>query len=197
MQTKAPTKKAPIERRPAPAIPRRDWLSHPNYPDQTLLLASHESFRRISRYITDAIADSSGDSAEDEAKKMASRGHFHRYFVRWKSAMRSHEAYEEGKLYPYLETTYDVSLDYLRRGHRELGALERAIVQDWRAGNRAALARALGRHDAVLLAHLQEEEDAVIPLLLAMSPEEFDFYYYNPIWVLLGDSGDSARYGRR
>ena len=43
-----------------------------------------------------------------------------------------------------------------------------------------SLARALDDHHQILDAHLQLEEDLVIPLLLALSPEEFQHYYDSP-----------------
>ncbi|MGB8330970.1 MAG: hypothetical protein WCE62_12680 [Polyangiales bacterium] len=43
-------------------------------------------------------------------------------FDRWIAAMRSHEAYEARKLYPYVEYRWQVSLDEARTGHDELHA---------------------------------------------------------------------------
>lgn len=44
---------------------------------------------------------------------------------------------------------------------------------------------ALRAHDRTLGAHLDVEEDAVVPLLLALDPEEFDRYYHSPISMLI------------
>ena len=43
------------------------------------------------------------------------------------------------------------------------------------------------RTTTALDAHLNVEEDAVIPLLLALSPEEFDRYYRSPLSLLIPD----------
>jgi hypothetical protein len=45
--------------------------------------------------------------------------------------------------------------------------------------------RALRAHDYALDAHLDVEEDAVIPLLLALEREEFVRYYDSPISLLI------------
>ena len=55
--------------------------------------------------------------------------------------MRSHERYEEVKLYPFLETKYGVSLKVLEHQHEELGRLEVAVHRAW--DKRDALAVAL------------------------------------------------------
>jgi hypothetical protein len=45
--------------------------------------------------------------------------------------------------------------------------------------------RALQAHDLTLDAHLNVEEEAVIPLLLALDPAEFDRYYRSPLSMLI------------
>jgi hypothetical protein len=47
----------------------------------------------------------------------------------------------------------------------------------------------LEAHDRTLDAHLNLEEEAVVPLLLALSPEEFDRYYRSPLSMLLPTPG--------
>lgn len=160
-----------------PKIPREEWTSHPHFHTQALLLGSHSNFRRVSRYLVDK----------------ASRQEFvglHSLFDRWIGAMRSHEAYEERKLYPYLEYRWGVSLDDARAGHDELHAQADSVVEAFRSLARPAdpadptevllgnsVLDALDAHDRTLDAHLEVEEEAVVPLLLALSPEEFDRYY--------------------
>lgn len=121
----------------------------------------------------------------------------HALFDRWVAAMRSHEAYEEGKLYPYLEHRWGVSLDEARAGHEELHLRADAVEAAFESGARPAesavdggdaggvVLRALRAHDYALDAHLEVEEDAVIPLLLALEPEEFVRYYDSPISLLI------------
>ena len=49
----------------------------------------------------------------------------------------------------------------------------------------AALAAAFAHHDQVLRAHLDVEEDLVIPRLLDLTPKEFNAYYWLPLDALL------------
>ena len=108
-----------------PKIPREDWTAHPRFRTQALLLGSHANFRKVSRYLVD----------------QASRERFvglHSLFDRWIAAMRSHEAYEERKLYPYLEYRWGVSLDEARTGHGELHARADDVVEAFRSLARPA-----------------------------------------------------------
>jgi len=168
-----------------PRIPREEWASHPRFRSQALLLGSHSNFRRVSRYLIDG-------AAREEFVGL------HSLFDRWIAAMRSHEAYEERKLYPYLEYRWGVSLDEARAGHEELHARADDVVEAFRSLARPAGAEesreaadanqvltALEAHDRTLDAHLIVEEDAVIPLLLALSAEEFDEYYRSPLSMLI------------
>jgi hemerythrin-like domain-containing protein len=162
-----------------PDIPRDEWNSHPNWPDQTLLLRSHDGFRRISRQLVEA-ARSRANNSEDVASL--------RYVFRhWKSAMKSHERYEEMKLYPYLEARYGVTLGQLEEQHQQLGRLEHDVYAAWDAGDGQALAAALKAHDETLIAHLAQEEEAVIPLLLSLTRQEFEHYAYSSARTLLAE----------
>ena len=168
-----------------PNIPREDWTAHPRFRTQTLLLGSHANFRRVSRFLVDR-------AASEEFVGL------HSLFDRWIAAMRSHEAYEERKLYPYLEYRWQVSLDEARTGHNELHARADEVAEAFRSLARPAdpsdstesstdnpVLRALQAHDHTLDAHLNVEEEAVIPLLLALDPEEFDRYYRSPLSMLI------------
>lgn len=157
-------------------LPRTQWPTHPHYPQQVLLVRSHESFRSHSRRMV-TRAQAGGD-----ARALA------RSFMRLKSAMRGHEAYEENKLYPYLEARWSISCDPLRDGHHQLDAAEADVLAEFlRVDGPAthALADALQNHDEVLHTHLDEEESVVIPALLALTPDEFSSYYHRDIHTLL------------
>ncbi len=166
MPMDGPTPRAPRLR----DIPRDAWPSHPHYPNQVLLLGSHDNFRRLSRLLVDHA------DREDSVDWIAS------LFSQWIGAMRSHEAYEERKLYPFLTRRWGLSFDQAEAGHRELHDCDgrvRAALAERRAGTGppAALRRALDRHDTVLREHLDHEEQLVIPALLELSPREFADYY--------------------
>ncbi len=168
-----------------PQIPRKDWQAHPRFRTQALLLGSHANFRRVSRFLIDQAT-------------LEQFAGLHSLFDRWIAAMRSHEAYEERKLYPYLEYRWGVSLEEARGGHAELHTRADEVVDAFRTlahpadpsdsnENRAdnPVLQALQAHDRTLGAHLDVEEEAVIPLLLALDPDEFDRYYRSPISMLI------------
>ena len=95
--------------------------------------------------------------------------------------MRSHEAYEERKLYPFLSERWSVDFGPARAGHTLLHARYDAVVARFREtssdeSKRLALIEALAAHDEVLREHLDLEEELVIPLLLGLTPDEFDDY---------------------
>ncbi len=167
------TQDSDVTRNP-PDIPRSAWREHPNYPSQVLLLGSHDNFRSASSALIAA------------AQKNADPASLLQYYRRWISGMRSHETYEERKLYPFLERRWGVSMRESQEGHQALHDAHDRVLFAFSnlrssapgdAGARTLLVLALKRHDEVLCEHLRVEEDAVIPLLLGLSPQEFDSYY--------------------
>lgn len=112
--------------------------------------------------------------------------------------MSNHEAYEEGKLYPYLTHRWGQSMAELEVGHRALhrqrtevfAAFEAAAsADDEDLAIRARVRNAVDRFDAILREHLALEEDTVIPLLLELSPEEFADYTLLSLERLLATEG--------
>lgn len=153
------------------------WSSHPRFPAQTLLLRSHESFRRTSQTLMDRA------QAGRDAPAIGW------VFAAWKAAMKNHEAYEEYKLYPYLEMRWGLDMAPAEQGHEALGALDAQVRSAVRPGAASpALADALARHHATLLAHLDLEERLVIPALLALTPAEFERYSRSTLSMLLRDA---------
>jgi hypothetical protein len=154
-------------------VPREVWALHPRFPSQALLLGSHESFRRISRSLL--TASLALDARQDR-------------FDQWQWAMRSHEHYEEHKLYPFLGQRFGVETAALEAGHRTLHAIasELCVASDER--DDASWATSMARYDVVLHEHLRDEEDLVIPCLLALEPREFSAYYYGSVAKLLASS---------
>ena len=163
----------------APQLSRQRWERHPNYPRQTLLLGSHDSFLAIN----DRLIEQAGRVQEVDALEPR-----YRY---WIHAMRSHERYEEQKLYPYLEHRFGDSFEPSRAGHDALHEKHAAVLAAFRAVTaeagdaREQVATALREHRATLFEHLQLEERAVIPRLLQLSSEEFERYYALPLSLLL------------
>lgn len=166
-----------------PSMRATEWAAHPRFATQTLLLRSHAGFRATSAgLVARAERIEDGDPPAFESVAWTFEG--------WMSAMRGHEHYEESKLYPYLAWRYGTTMECLVRQHVALHRARddvRSALRDAAAGGGAAraVARALGEHRRVLLAHLGEEESVVIPMLLELAPEEFARYYNHPIGELL------------
>ena len=168
---------------PPPMLPRDAWSAHPNFPAHVLLMGSHANFRRYSLALIEALRRG---ALEVDVVELG--------YTRWISAMRSHEAYEERKLYPYLGRRFGWSFDEAREGHEALHAAHDAVRSAFAALRAGAVADAPGRdaliaalqvHHDVLDAHLDLEEDHVIPLLLALSREEFETYLESSIATLM------------
>jgi hypothetical protein len=179
---------------PVPDIPRETWIEHPHYGTQTLLLGSHDAFRRRSDWMIERIEDlDPGDDADTRRRK--------RWLARsstefdwWMAGMKGHERYEENKLYRFLVRRYDVEVDALEEGHRVLNEHKRRVQDGYRHSMSAAadpgasiraLLTAMREHRTILRDHLRDEEDMVIPMLLALTPAEFRQYYNTPIDRLL------------
>lgn len=158
------------------SIPRAEWSAHPNYPGNLLLLGSHENFREINRRLVVQL-----ESLEPGADLSWLA---HRYDL-WIEAMRSHEAYEEQKLYPYLQARWGVPFDDARAGHDALHEVDVRVRAAFASHDVSEAADALRRHEQVLRAHLELEEDRVIPLLLELPRAEFLRFTHTSIRVLL------------
>ena len=156
-----------------PRIPRHEWTAHPRFESQALLLGSHENFRAISEHLILAAESSESDVAIGAL------------YWRWIAAMRSHEGYEEHKLYRYLAHRWGADFSVAEAGHAELHRCDRAVRAALVQPHDTALVSALREHDAVLREHLEHEEDLVLPLLLELTPGEFDRFARSPIEALL------------
>lgn len=156
-----------------PTLPREAWANHPRFPNQTLLLGSHRNFREVSQILIHA--NRAGEPRET----------LELLYQRWIGAMRGHEAYEEDKLYPYLSRRWNLSFEAAEAGHEALHAAHDEVLEAFALRDRGGVQTALERHHAVLEAHLELEEDLVIPALLGLSPDEFDTYYHSDLSSLL------------
>jgi len=168
------------------AVPRERWAEHPRYPSQTLLLGSHRNFREISRALVAAsLSDTPPRSPASAASALDVR---QRLFDQWQSAMRSHEAYEEHKLYPFLRHRFGVETGSLEAGHQTLHVIAGELRGASREGDDARWSARIRRYDVLLHEHLRDEEDLVIPCLLALEPREFVAYYHGTLPQLLADT---------
>lgn len=176
-----------------PTLPREQWEQHPHFSSQTLLLNSHEGFRRRSQWILDHLRDLDPQDG-DERRRARWLARMSRDFDWWMNGMRGHERYEERKLYRFLAHRFGSDFDELEAGHRllhvhrervELGFQLARPGEPDEPDTLASLIEELEHHRAVLIEHLRVEEDYVIPQLLELRPEEFRRYYRTPIDELL------------
>lgn len=107
--------------------------------------------------------------------------------------MRSHEGYEEHKLYPYVAKRWGADFGHATKGHEALHACDRDVRSAFRG--REDVQSALRAHDRVLSQHLEHEETLVIPLLLALSRGEFEDYARSSISDLLQRTPACTRLG--
>lgn len=171
-------------------IARSAWRDHPRFDERALLLQAHDSFRNYVRYIAggvEAVATERGGARR--RRRLLARLGAHYADLQWSISV--HERFEERKLYPFLETSFDVSLAWLREEHDELRLVDElvqgALAHASHAGDdeleqtRLELLRALAAYSVVLDAHLVAEEDALIPLLLSMDADAFAKYRSLPV----------------
>jgi hypothetical protein len=170
---------------PVPRLAREDWPAHPRFPQQTLLLDAHESFRRRGVWIRDrvvAIAPSASTGAAPLSRRQRWCRRMADDFAWWMKGMRGHERYEERTLYPFLARRYGYSFAAFEAAHRALHEKERAVLDAFGAlvagapdeePRHGALVTALGAYESALHVHLAAEEDLIIPMLLALDPAEF------------------------
>lgn len=163
-----------------PRIPREAWSVHPHFPTQTLLLGAHRSFREVSEVLIRA------------AREGKPRDLIQDLYQHWIGAMRGHEGYEEDKLYPYLSRRWQLSFEAAEAGHHALHEAHDEVLNAFALHEKSGIVEALERHHEVLEAHLELEEELVIPALLGLSPEEFTRYYNSDLGTLLRDM-DTAR----
>jgi len=126
-----------------------DWRTHPSVSGPaSLLLSVHDQFRAVSARLQ--VADLSFAA---------------RMFVPLAQVLHHHHHAEEASLFPMVHRRSGDAPAELVTDHEELTNAIAAVQAEL---SRATLARF---HDA-LIAHLDREEALVIPILLAMTPNE-------------------------
>jgi hypothetical protein len=172
-------------------------MGHEAYPAQVLLVESHDAFCRIAADIVERLEVLSQPDDEMRPKRRSRLlRHTATRFDDWMWAMRSHEGYEERKLYPFLERRFSITLGHLRRGHEALHNGSDAVKEAFSKAVQAASApesvpgwphldAALASYLNTLELHLLDEEASVIPRLLDLSAEEFARYSRSSVAELL------------
>ena len=170
-------------------LSRERWREHPYFPSQTLLLGSHQNFRRRSKALVEASPLRGPAAGELAGSSLGTRQHL---FDQWQGAMRSHEHYEEHKLYPFLRHRFGVKTAALEQGHEALHVITHDLGQAFDNRDDSAWATAMARFDVVPHEHLRDEEDLVIPCLLSLKPREFSAYYHGSLPELLAETAPCA-----
>eukprot|EP01135_Chromosphaera_perkinsii_P002650 Nk52_evm18s226 gene=Nk52_evmTU18s226 len=167
-------------------IPRDTWTLHPHWPHQTLLLRGHNSFRAALEQITEeAIRLCNRDiNPQPPGVKNPLVAMMYREFANVMGALHGHSGYEESKLFPYFYKKFNIDLRILLKDHKRLEISEEKTTSAFREcltrgkwDQMDALRDALVDFNTLLVRHLREEENTVIPMLLSMSPEEYNTYY--------------------
>lgn len=169
---------------PAPLLAREDWPAHPRFPQQILLLDSHEYFRKRAVWILDRVVaiepGGAGGAVLNRRQRWCRR--MAGDFASWMMGMRGHERYEERKLYPFLARRYGHSFAEMEAAHRGLHEREQTVLDAFaalvagapdEAARHGELLAALRAYESALHVHLAAEEDVIIPMLLALDPSEF------------------------
>ena len=165
---------------------RSAWLEHPNYQTQALLLESHDSFVAMAASLEERCRRIGGGEGLTERQVKRFAGRLADQFRNWQWAMACHERYEENKLYPFLEERFGVDCAVLADEHEALHQRADACIRTLEKAAAACQAgegfpelqvlSVLRDYRLALCAHLDREEQLVIPLLLSMSPADFSSY---------------------
>lgn len=163
---------------------RKTWFENERFPAQALLLESHDGFLvSMGQFLDRMDQIESGESLSPrQVLRFASRLDQEFRDLQW--GMGCHERYEESKLYPFLDERFGSDCQRLGRQHgalHDLGAeceqLLAAAAESLKEDGNLKLDTAKEKvvaYGALLEAHLEHEETLVIPLLLELSPEEFE-----------------------
>jgi hemerythrin-like domain-containing protein len=141
---------------------RATWREHPNVGGPaSMLLYIHDQFRAASERLRSLVA------AGAEAATLA------RHFRPLAEVLHHHHHAEEVMLFPAVLRSTGVAPQRLVEDHVELTrAIEALEASLTNTTPRGAIESAVATFDDVLVAHLEREEQLVVPVLLAMTPAE-------------------------
>jgi iron-sulfur cluster repair protein YtfE (RIC family) len=141
---------------------RATWKEHPNAAGPaSMLLFIHDHFRATSERLRSLVAGGA------DATTLA------REFRPLAEVLHHHHHAEELMLFPAILRATGVAPERLVEDHVELmGAIDDVNASFTRTSTRERIEAALARFDDVLRAHLDREEELVVPVLLAMTPAE-------------------------
>lgn len=142
---------------------REEWERHPNFHGFAgMLLGIHDAFRRASATLLRLVED---DSEGVEGRLMAT-------FVPLAQTLHHHHHAEEEMLFPLLAKVLGERPDALFDDHTELMGQVDAVEAHLSTHGREGLAPLLVQLDAILIDHLDREEEVSIPALLKLNPQQ-------------------------
>jgi hemerythrin superfamily protein len=124
-----------------------------------MLLAVHDHFRAVSNQLA-ALVDARADAAAVA-----------RLFVPLAQVLHHHHHAEEAMVFPLVLRQTGTAPDHLQADHDEMSAAIDDVVKILRART-GELADAVRRFHSILIAHLDREEELVMPVFLALAPRE-------------------------
>jgi hypothetical protein len=157
-------------------IPRELWFKHPNYPKQHQMPTYHVHFREeMQSVLSHLLSWYQNTSTRDFTKA-------YRYFHGSMEGLHGHVQIEEGYFFPKLQSAHpDFDLRFLYQDHQVLHQAEanlkeklEMVSKKLRQGKDAdvtnqeklSVLRLAVEFDEILINHLGEEEEIVVPLCL-------------------------------
>lgn len=169
------------DERPLPA----EWTEHPSFAERAVLIESHRYLMRLGAWLIEQL-DKVASEVSGTARRRRMLSKIGDSFADLLWGLASHARYEEQRLFPFLEACHlSLSFERFERAHRELEALgadvQRCFAAARLAGTEGAVEAlrsqtrdSLARFRVQLGEHFHSEEQRVIPLVLALSAEDFD-----------------------
>jgi hemerythrin superfamily protein len=138
---------------------KAEWRTHPNAPGPaSMLLAIHDQFRAVSTRLVQLV------DAGQPAVTLA------RVFVPLAQTLHHHHHAEEAMVFPFVHERTGIETEQLVIDHAQMTEAIAMVEASFRSG--AGIQAAVARFHEILIAHLDREEELVIPIFLELDPHE-------------------------
>ena len=158
------------------AFPREDWAAHPHFSGLVeFWLDRHEMFRRLCEAMgadAEAVVDGALDPQQMQAR-------LSRYGGALVQQLHGHHQIEDMHYFPLLrrrEEALDRGFDILDRDHHAMDGLLQRFADRANGVLRGQVEAGVFREElasfeALLLRHLEDEEDLIVPVILRHGPD--------------------------
>jgi hypothetical protein len=154
---------APLDARAARADNRTRWLAHPHAAGPAgTLLSIHDQFHEAAGRLAFLLAREIGPDL----------GFVARAFRPLAQTLHHHHHAEETMLFPLIERQTTIAPAQLISDHEELTRAIDEVEASLAGTDKPRATAAVATFAAVLVTHLDREEELVIPVLLSMTPAE-------------------------